>query len=152
VNISQIAKEFTHSPRAPRARRAELAAAMPSLHRAWIPAAPCGASIKLAKAVSEVRRQSTGDMSFYERNNSADANSPPRAAFFVLEPALRRRPIDMDAIRNHEPKPSPTQVAERTAVATNLSAGSSPAAKAFSNDEHQRLDARVTFRRPARAA
>lgn len=114
------------------------------------PAAPCGASIKLARAVGESRRKSTGDLSFYERNNSNYAGEFTTAErhFFVLEPPLPAPPPpDMDAIRQayerqtderpaHEPLPNPTpQVEERSAVSYRLTSGTSPAAGAFTGTE-----------------
>lgn len=86
------------------------------------PAAPCGASIKLAKAVAGERRRSTGEMSFYERNNSSYAGefTTPERHFFVLEPPLPPPPYpDMDAIRRAlEPRSDPTaSLAQRDAGA-----------------------------------
>jgi hypothetical protein len=73
------------------------------------PAAPCGASIKLAKAVQDERRRSVGEVHFYARNNSSYAGEFTTAQrhFFVLEPPLPPEPEpDMDAIRKAmEPKP-----------------------------------------------
>ncbi|MBK9276377.1 MAG: hypothetical protein IPM49_17805 [Flavobacteriales bacterium] len=73
------------------------------------PAAPCGASVKLASAVAPERRRSIGEVSFYARNNSSYAGEFTTAQrhFFVLEPPLPPEPEpDMDAIRKaHEPKP-----------------------------------------------
>lgn len=66
------------------------------------PAAPCGASIKLARAVHAERRVSTDAVSFYERNSSSYAGEFTTAQrhFFVLEPPLPPEPEpDMDAIR-----------------------------------------------------
>jgi hypothetical protein len=66
------------------------------------PAAPCGASIKLAQAVSEVRRKSVDEVKFYARNNSSYAGEFTTAErhFFVLEPPLPPEPEpDMNAIR-----------------------------------------------------
>ncbi len=75
------------------------------------PAAPCGASIKLANAVSEANRKSTSEVKFYERNTSSYCGEFTTAErhFFVLEPPLPPPPYpDMDAIRKaHEPKPDP---------------------------------------------
>jgi hypothetical protein len=66
------------------------------------PAAPCGASVKLARAVKDERRKSTGEVKFYARNNSdyaGEFTTEPRH-FFVLEPPLPPEPApDMDAIR-----------------------------------------------------
>jgi hypothetical protein len=84
------------------------------------PAAPCGASIKLAQAVKDERRKSVGEVKFYARNNSSYAGeftTEPRH-FFVLEPPLPPEPYpDMDVIRKaHEPKPDAlTQLAQREA-------------------------------------
>ncbi|MBP6392180.1 MAG: hypothetical protein KA175_15895 [Flavobacteriales bacterium] len=73
------------------------------------PAAPCGASVKLAKAVHDERRRSTAEVSFYVRNNSSYAGEFTTAQrhYFVLEPPLPPEPPpDMDAIRRSlEPKP-----------------------------------------------
>lgn len=82
------------------------------------PAAPCGASVKLAKAVQEERRRSVGEVTFYARNNSSYAGEFTTAQrhFFVLEPPLPPEPEpDMDAIRKaHEPKPDAlSQLAQR---------------------------------------
>ncbi|MBK7556762.1 MAG: hypothetical protein IPI55_19850 [Flavobacteriales bacterium] len=66
------------------------------------PAAPCGASVKLAKAVQDERRRSVGDVKFYARNNSSYAGefTTEQRHFFVLEPPLPPEPEpDMDAIR-----------------------------------------------------
>jgi hypothetical protein len=66
------------------------------------PAAPCGASIKLAEAVSDTRRKSFGGVNFYPRNNSNYAGefTTESRHFFVLEPPLPPEPYpDMDAIR-----------------------------------------------------
>ncbi len=84
------------------------------------PAAPCGASIKLAKAVKEERRISAGEVTFYARNNSSYAGEFTTAQrhFFVLEPPLPPEPEpDMDAIRKAlEPKPDAlSQLAAREA-------------------------------------
>ena len=84
------------------------------------PAAPCGASVKLAKAVHDERRRSTADVSFYARNNSSYAGefTTEQRHFFVLEPPLPPVPEpDMDAIRKAmEPKPDVlTQLAQREA-------------------------------------
>lgn len=66
------------------------------------PAAPCGASIKLARAVEEGRRKSGRGVTFYARNNSdyaGEFTTEPRH-FFVLEPPLPPEPPpDMNAIR-----------------------------------------------------
>ncbi len=82
------------------------------------PAAPCGASVKLSKAVQDERRRSTDDVQFYARNNSSYAGefTTEQRHFFVLEPPLPPEPYpDMDAIRRSlEPKPDAlTQPAER---------------------------------------
>ncbi len=73
------------------------------------PAAPCGASIKLANAVQDERRRSVGEVRFYARNNSSYAGefTTEQRHFFVLEPPLPPEPApDMDAIRKAlEPKP-----------------------------------------------
>jgi len=73
------------------------------------PAAPCGASVKLAKAVGPERRCSVGEVKFYARNNSSYAGefTTDQRHFFVLEPPLPPEPEpDMDAIRKAlEPKP-----------------------------------------------
>lgn len=82
------------------------------------PAAPCGASVKLAKAVQDERRRSTAEVSFYARNNSSYAGefTTEQRHFFVLEPPLPPEPEpDMDAIRKaHDPKPDAlSQLAQR---------------------------------------
>ena len=73
------------------------------------PAAPCGASVKLAQAVKEERRRSAGEVVFYARNNASYAGefTTEQRHFFVLEPPLPPEPVpDMDAIRKAlEPKP-----------------------------------------------
>ncbi len=73
------------------------------------PAAPCGASVKLAKAVGPERRRTTGEVVFYARNNTSYAGefTTEQRHFFVLEPPLPPAPEpDMDAIRKAlEPKP-----------------------------------------------
>lgn len=73
------------------------------------PAAPCGASVRLAQAVGEERRRSVGEVRFYARNNNSYAGEFTTAQrhFFVLEPPLPPPPPpDMDAIRRAmEPKP-----------------------------------------------
>ena len=84
------------------------------------PAAPCGASVKLAKAVGPGRRCSVGEVKFYARNNSSYAGefTTEQRHFFVLEPPLPPEPQpDMDAIRKaHEPKPDVlTTLAQREA-------------------------------------
>ncbi len=86
------------------------------------PAAPCGASVKLAKAVSEANRKSTSEVKFYERNNSSYCGEFTTAErhFFVLEPPLPPPPYpDMDAIRKSlEPKPDAlSKLAQREAGA-----------------------------------
>jgi hypothetical protein len=82
------------------------------------PAAPCGASVKLAKAVNDERRRSTAEVSFYARNNPSYAGefTTEQRHFFVLEPPLPPEPApDMDAIRKaHDPKPDAlSQLAQR---------------------------------------
>ncbi len=110
---SEFAKEFSSFPTALRELvEAELAAgnAIAAIEHGF-PAAPCGASIKLAQAVKDERRKSGGGFAFYARNNSDHAGEFTTAErhFFVLEPPLRPEPEpDMDAIRKaHEPRPSP---------------------------------------------
>jgi hypothetical protein len=82
------------------------------------PAAPCGASVKLAHAVQDERRRSKGEVKFYARNNASYAGefTTEQRHFFVLEPPLPPEPYpDMDTIRRSlEPKPDAlTQLAER---------------------------------------
>lgn len=82
------------------------------------PAAPCGASVKLAKAVQDERRRSLGEVVFYARNNSSYAGefTTEQRHFFVLEPPLPPEPEpDIDAIRKAlEPKPNALdQLAQR---------------------------------------
>lgn len=135
-------KEFAKFPAPLRALvEAEIAAgnAIAAIENGF-PAAPCGASIKLAKAVSDARRKSTREISFYERNNSSYAGefTTKERHFFVLEPPLPPPPYpDMDAIRKaHEQRPSPgVQVAERSAGSYRLRPDTSPAARAFTNVE-----------------
>lgn len=84
------------------------------------PAAPCGASVKLAQAVQDERRRSAGGVEFYARNNSSYAGefTTVQRHFFVLEPPLPPEPEpDMDAIRKAlEPKPDAlSQLAQREA-------------------------------------
>lgn len=86
------------------------------------PAAPCGASIKLAKAACAANRKSTNEVKFYERNNSSYNGEFTTAErhFFVLEPPLPPPPHpDMDAIRKAlEPKPDAlSKLAQREAGA-----------------------------------
>lgn len=86
------------------------------------PAAPCGASVKLAKAVAPERRRSIGELSFHARNNSSYAGefTTEQRHFFVLEPPLPPEPApDMDAIRKAlEPKPDAlSHLAQRDAGA-----------------------------------
>ncbi len=86
------------------------------------PAAPCGASIKLARAVSDERRKSNDGFTFYARNSSIYSGefTTPERHFFVLEPPLPPEPEpDMDAIRKaHEPRPNPiVQPTKRSASA-----------------------------------
>jgi hypothetical protein len=73
------------------------------------PAAPCGASLKLAQAVKDERRKSGADVQFYARNNPSYAGefTTESRHFFVLEPPLPPEPEpDLDAIRRAlEPKP-----------------------------------------------
>lgn len=139
---SEFASEFATFPAVLRALvEAELAAgnSIAAIEHGY-PAAPCGASIKLTRAVGETRRQSSGDLSFYERNNSNYAGEFTTAErhFFVLEPPLPAPPPpDMDAIRKaHEPRPNPNaQLAERSAGSYRLTSGTSPAAGAFTSTE-----------------
>ena len=84
------------------------------------PAAPCGTSVKLAKAVGPERRRSVGEVVFYARNNSSYAGefTTEQRHFFVLEPPLPPEPApDMDVIRKAlEPKPDVLeQLAQREA-------------------------------------
>ncbi len=117
-------KEFAKFPAPLRALiEAELASgnAIAAIENGF-PAAPCGASIKLAKAASNANRKSTSEVKFYERNNSSYAGEFTTAErhFFVLEPPLPPPPYpNMDAIRKSlEPKPDPlTKLAQREAGA-----------------------------------
>jgi len=82
------------------------------------PAAPCGASVKLARAVQDERRKSVGELKFYARNNASHAGefTTEQRHYFVLEPPLPPEPApDMDAIREAlAPKPdAPARLAER---------------------------------------
>jgi hypothetical protein len=121
---AQFEKEFATFPAPLRALvEAELATgnAIAAIENGF-PAAPCGASIKLAKAVSDANRKSTSEVKFYERNNSsynAEFTTAERH-FFVLEPPLPPTPYpDMDAIRKAlEPKPDAlSKLAQREAGA-----------------------------------
>lgn len=115
-------KEFAKFPEPLRALvEAELAAgnAIAAIENGF-PAAPCGASIKLAKAVNAANRKSTSEVKFYERNTSSYCGEFTTAErhFFVLEPPLPPPPYpDMDAIRKSlEPKPDPlSKLAQREA-------------------------------------
>lgn len=134
------------------------------------PAAPCGASIKLAHAVGETRRKSSGEVSFYARNTSSYAGEFTTANrhFFVLEPPLPEPPPpDMDAIRKSlEAKsqareayrtiedPGPTAVelqTKREPRSYKLNARSSPAARAFTNTERSSGWTRELYFRDERA-
>ncbi|MEO7412595.1 MAG: hypothetical protein ABIZ81_04500 [Opitutaceae bacterium] len=67
------------------------------------PAAPCGAYIKLARAVTTRARTKTPDLDFYDRNSSSYSGefTDAKRHFFVLEPAHPPKPPpDMDAIRD----------------------------------------------------
>lgn len=109
------------------------------------PAAPCGASIKLAQAVATERRKPVGELKFYTRNNSSYAGefTTDLRHFFVLEPPLPHEPApDMDAIRQSlEPKSdSSAQLAQRRAggapALPPVIASASPAAPpSFTNIE-----------------
>lgn len=106
------------------------------------PAAPCGASIKLAQAVATERRKPVGELKFYTRNNSSYAGEFATDArhFFVLEPPLPPEPEpDMDAIRkSREPRPEP-RTQRRTGgppVIPPISVSAPPAASpSFTNIE-----------------
>jgi len=66
------------------------------------PAAPCGASIRLAQAVEAARRKSEGGVTYYARNNSDHAGefTTELRHHFVLEPPLPPEPYpDMEAIQ-----------------------------------------------------
>ncbi len=98
------------------------------------PAAPCGASIKLAQAVNDKRRKSVGGVVFYARNNSDYAGefTTEQRHFFVLEPPLPPEPYpDMDAIRKAaEGKPDAL-----TQFAQTRTTGFAPALIAQLSDE-----------------
>ena len=101
---AEFAREFaTFPPELRKLVEAELKAgnAVVAIEHGF-PAAPCGASIKLAQAVKAERRKSVGGVKFYARNNSdyaGEFTTEPRH-FFVLEPPLPPEPYpDMDAIR-----------------------------------------------------
>lgn len=72
------------------------------------PAAPCGASVKLARPVGKARRKSAGEVVFYDRNmpNYSGEFTDAKRHFFVLEPPHPPEPEpDMNAIRAaHEAK------------------------------------------------
>lgn len=66
------------------------------------PAAPCGAYIRLARAVTTRPRATTESLSFYDRDGSSYSGEFTDATrhFFVLEPPhTPKPPPDMDAIR-----------------------------------------------------
>lgn len=66
------------------------------------PAAPCGACIKLAHAVTSRPRVATPELDFYDRNGSGHSGefTDAKRHFFVLEPPRPPElPPDMDAIR-----------------------------------------------------
>ena len=155
---SDFAAEFAAFPAALRALvEAELAAgnSIVAIEHGF-PAAPCGASIKLARAVEATRQKSTAAISYYARNNSNYAGEFTTAErhFFVLEPPLPPPPPpDMDAIRRaHQAPPSqPAQLAEPSTRAPDArpapsptpapvappaaSTSKPPSAKAFTNIE-----------------
>ncbi|MBL8802741.1 MAG: hypothetical protein JNN27_12135 [Planctomycetes bacterium] len=156
-----FAKEFASFPAALRALvEAELAAgnSIVAIEHGF-PAAPCGASIKLAKAVDATRQTSTAAISYYARNNSNYAGEFTTAErhFFVLEPPLAPPPPpDMDAIRkaleapasqlahvaernasSHRPSP-PAAPAATPANSPSASRATAPAARAFTNTETSR--------------
>ena len=148
---AEFAKEFATFPDALRKLvKAELEAgnSIVAIEHGF-PAAPCGASIKLAQAVKAERRKSAGEVKFYARNNSdyaGEFTTEPRH-FFVLEPPLPPEPYpDMDAIRKaHEPKPDAlTPLAQREA-------GSSTKVGAEFLREHFAGPAAVPARPPRRA-
>lgn len=67
------------------------------------PAPPVGCYIKLARPVSSQRRESNGEIQFYDRNSSIYSGefADPTRFFFVLEPPNPPPPEpDMDAIRS----------------------------------------------------
>lgn len=66
------------------------------------PAAPCGASIKLARPVNSRPREKTAELDFYDRNTSSYAGefTDTQRHYFVLEPPRPPEPPpDMNAIR-----------------------------------------------------
>lgn len=66
------------------------------------PAAPCGASVKLARQVKNERKVSTTTLNFYARNNTQYSGefTTSQRHFFVLEPPIPSEPApDMDTIR-----------------------------------------------------
>lgn len=66
------------------------------------PAAPCGASVKLARQVKIERRISASGVDFYARNSTQYSGefTTSQRHFFVLEPPLPPEPLpDMDTIR-----------------------------------------------------
>lgn len=88
------------------------------------PAAPCGAYLRLSRAVTTTPRVPAPGLDFYDRNNSDHAGefNDPNRHFFVLEPPRPPEPPpDMDALRTHQTThveaPRQTQPAPvRTAV------------------------------------
>lgn len=154
---AEFAKEFASFPAALRRLvEAELAAGntIAAIEHGF-PAAPCGASVKLAQAVKEERRKSGDGFTFYARNNSSYSGEFTTADrhFFVLEPPLPPEPEpDMDAIRKaHEPKPGPLAQAvmrdpgetakslrgKRSVAAGTgkMKVGAAPASRPFTNAE-----------------
>jgi hypothetical protein len=77
------------------------------------PAPPVGAYVRLARPVTTRRRESEGELSFYDRNSSIYSGefTDAKRSFFVLEPPHPREPEpDMDAIRRRLAPGSPTSI------------------------------------------
>jgi hypothetical protein len=100
----EFTKEFAQFPEVLRHLvEAELAAgnSVTAMEHGF-PAAPCGASIRLAGPVTTRPREKTAELAFYDRNNSSYAGefTDAQRHFFVLEPPRPPEPApDMDAIR-----------------------------------------------------
>lgn len=100
----QYAREFARFPEVLRRLvEAELAAgnSVIALEHGF-PAAPCGASIRLAGPVTSRPREKTAELHFYDRNTSSYSGefTDAQRHFFVLEPPHPPEPEpDMDAIR-----------------------------------------------------
>ncbi len=91
------------------------------------PAAPCGASVILARQASTERRVSTAGVDFHARNNAQYSGefTTDQRHFFVLEPPLPPEPVpDMDAIREEMAARQRAADAERFKTETQQAAHS----------------------------